>query len=59
MEKENKKNILEFTATKLNQALENDKKIVEMLLEANRDMIDLNEKIDKILERMESEENGD
>lgn len=59
MEKENKKNILEFTAIKLNQALENDKKIVEMLLEANRDMIDLNEKIDKILERMESEEDGD
>ncbi|MBR1653665.1 MAG: hypothetical protein IJ690_02045 [Clostridia bacterium] len=58
MNKENKKNILEFTAMKLNQALENDKKIVEILLETNRDLIDLNEKIDKILERWEKEENG-
>lgn len=55
MNKENEMNILEYVNQKLKMTLENDKRIVEMLMEANHDMIELNQKIDKILEKYEEE----
>jgi hypothetical protein len=55
MDKENQINILEYVNQKINMTLENDKRIVEILMEANHDMVELNQKLDKILEKYNEE----
>lgn len=53
---ENITNILEFISTQLRQQMESQKTILNMLLDANKDMAELNKKLDKILEKYENEE---
>lgn len=53
---ENITNILEFISTQLRQQMESQKTIMNALLDANKDLVDLNKKLDTILKKYEIEE---